>query len=155
MITLLLWVAGGVFPSATTSSWMSPAAFQLQLGDERAAVEARFRERGWRLEEGKAYGELVHEYDEGRTVSLTFADDLLVSARFELASFPPESRDAFKELRGRLARSYGEGRVLADDLIVFSRGEVLVHLVLLDRLDGDTGAEIPIQLVVARYFLAN
>lgn len=155
MTTLLLALVALVspFPSSTPASWMSPESFRLALGQEQTVVEECFEERGWELTEGKGYQELIHEYDNGRTVSLSFLEGRLSSARFELATFPPESTQAFDELKVLLAERFGQGRVLVEDKVLSFEGEhVAAHLVLLDRFEG-TGGGVPVQIIVARYFL--
>lgn len=152
LITLVSLLALSAFPSATPSSWMYPESFHLELGSERSSIEKEFEARNWALEEGKGYEELVHEYDEGRTLSLSFLDDRLTSIRFELATFPPTSREAFDELRNELTLRYGDAKELGSErALAFSDGELSVHLVLLDRFDGDPGSA-PVEVVVTRFF---
>jgi hypothetical protein len=107
MLPLLLAVLAGVFPSTSKSSWMEPAAFRLTVGMTRAAAVERLHADGWKTKPGKAGNDLLVEFDEGRTLTLAFRGDRLVSIRFELIGFAPEVRRAFGEMRKTLSAQLG------------------------------------------------
>ncbi|MBW3563272.1 MAG: hypothetical protein KY459_00925 [Acidobacteria bacterium] len=148
-MTVLLLIAGTVFPSGTLTSWMEPAAFRLSLNDDRAEVEELFEARGWELVPGKGRGQLVHQYDDARTVTLGFSDERLTSIRFELSAFAPDALKAYEERRKRLEKLYGRASSLGSVGEEFSTSDMRVHLIIVDGGAESGGAST----VVVRYFV--
>ena len=146
---ILLLIASNVFPSGSMTSWMEPAAFRLALGDSMESVQKRFEARGWELGEGRGIDQLVHHYDETRTVTLYFRDAELSSIRFELTAFVPDAKKAFEERETRLRELFGDPRSLGEHGEEFSGADGTVHLVLVEAGDDAEG----VATLVVRYFV--
>lgn len=87
---------------------MDPAAFQLRVGMSEADATAALRQHGWKTERGKAAGETIVSYEQGRTLTIVAERGKVRSIRFELVGFVPDVQQAFQERQKTLRRELGQ-----------------------------------------------
>lgn len=95
-------------PAESATEWMQPAALGLETGMSTADVMARLEAEGLTVTEGKVAGEQIVEYAAGRTITLQFRQQRLVSLRFELVDFLPMMRKHWTQLQEELSERIGE-----------------------------------------------
>ena len=86
---------------------MEPAAFHLKVGMSRGDAVERLRVGGLATKPGKRGDELFVEFDQGKTLTLSFRRGNVSSIRFELVAFPNEIREAFVEKKKALREQLG------------------------------------------------
>lgn len=139
------------FPAADETSWMEPASFHLDLGEPRSEVEASFAARGWRIERDDD-GTFIHDYAEGKVVTMEFRKDRLTSIRFELVSLRPRLSDNWEQVKSRLRDRFGDPEVEKASLLLTGTEDEAVHAVLEDDLDSSLGKQGAGRIIV-RYFV--
>ncbi|MDX1582071.1 MAG: hypothetical protein R3338_00560 [Thermoanaerobaculia bacterium] len=141
------------FPSGSDTAWMEPAAFHLALGDAREEIENAFEARGWKLIEAEDDDEvLVHDYANGKSLTMEFRQDRLVSARFELVSFGAQLSRNWEDVTARLRERHGNPLVEESSIFITEADEMSVHAVLDDRPDSALGKQGAGRIIV-RYFV--
>lgn len=130
---------------------MRPEAFHLELGMSRSDVESALNRSQWTLRPGKEPGQLLFDYDEGRTVTLTFEPEGLQSIRFELVDFIPALRGAFDELKAALEREHGRPDRATEELVIYDRSDPDIYVVVSTRPDSSFGRQ-GLGFLAARYF---
>lgn len=148
---LALTVLATVFPSASKTSWMQPAAFHLALGMSREKAVANLKDGGWKPQKGKVDNHLVVEYDNGRTVTLAFEKNRLQSIRFEYVSFIPELKEAFQEQKKFLESKLGPATRLSATVLAYEKQIPSVFMVLSTDAKSPFGKQ-GVGFLVVRYF---
>jgi len=158
VIALLLAIAlagtgnGGSFPVGRQTDWMRPDAVHLELGMSRESAEAKLAESHWTLRDGKEPGQVMFDYDERRTVTMSFVADHLQSIRFELVDFIPAIGGAFSEIATRLEKDHGDPDRKTDELLIYDASTPRIYVVASTRSDTSFGKQ-GLGFLAARYFL--
>jgi len=141
------------FPSLSKSSWMAPESFHLVIGMGQAETLKSLRDNGWKAKEAKDKGQFYVEYDEGKTLTLTFAKKKLQSLRFEYVDFLPSVRSSFTEQKEILADRFGKPRdlKLSPSVLIYDRTRPNVFVVLSGKSTSDIGKQ-GLGYLVVRYF---
>jgi len=150
----MLLLSGGTFPPRHETAWMRPDAFHLGIGMTRTKAESALRESHWTLRDGKKPGQLIVEYDEQRTVTLEFADERLVSIRFELVDFIPKIRAAFAVQKEALIEGRGKPDRETEELLIYDQTMPEIYVVVSTRHDTSFGKQ-GLGFLAVRYFLPS
>ena len=134
---------------------MEPAAFRIRIGMSEHEVRQRFSAASIDLVEGEETGELTAEYEDGKTVTLQFERDRLVSARFELIDFLTVIETHWQELSARLQKRLGPPTLAPDGLhvLIWQEQNPQVMAALSRRRDDGFGKQ-GLGFAVVRYFEA-
>ncbi len=152
-LTLLLFAAqAGGFPSASAVSWMEPAAFHLRIGMSRQEAVRIIERGGWETEAAKNSNNLVLVYDSGKTATLSFRDDQLVSIRFELVDFIGGVRNAFSELAARMRKEHGKPSAARDQILIYDQTQPRIYIVLSTDPTTSFGVQ-GLGFLAVRYFV--
>ena len=151
LLALLLLLGSQAFPSQDQTSWMQPDAFRLTLDMKRSVATKMLEDSGWVTRPGKEPGHLIVDYDENRTITLSFANGRLESIRFELVDFIPRLQTAFEEQRRSLEERLGKPDRTKEDILMYERTEPNVIVVKSTKSDSSFGKQ-GLGFLTVRYF---
>lgn len=132
---------------------MDPAAFRVAVGMSEREVRERFTAAGVELQAGEEPGELVGNYEDGKTVTIHFRDGRVDSLRFELVDFLPLMTKHWEDVSARLKKKLGAPTtaVPGADVLIWQENRPNVIAALSRRRDDRFG-EKGLGFVVIRYF---
>jgi len=151
LLVLSLLILGQAFPSSDKTSWMQPESFQLSIGMSETEAVRGLEKAGWRTRKGNEAGHLIVDYDESKTMTLTFEAKVLTSIRFELVDFIPEVRKAFSQQRIGLVSRFGEPDRDTEELLIYEDLSPKVYVVLSTNRDSSFGRQ-GLGFLSIRYF---
>lgn len=132
---------------------MTPAAFRISIGMDEKQVRERFAAASIELRQGEKEGELVADYEDGKTITVHFSDGRLDSVRFELIDFLPVIPQHWKTLSERLRAELGQPDIspAGTDVLIWQDRSPNVIAALSTRRDNDFGKQ-GLGYAVVRYF---
>ncbi|HEV7428930.1 MAG TPA: hypothetical protein VGQ46_21460 [Thermoanaerobaculia bacterium] len=151
MIVVLALFFATAFPSNSKTSWMRPESFHLTVGMNRAAAVKALESNGWKTKKGDAFGQLVVDYADDKSLTLQFAGDRLTSIRFELFTILHDAPVAFEEERAFLRKSLGKPRQGTKRILIYDHKLPNVMAVLSADPKSEQ-AQKGVGMVVVRYY---
>lgn len=152
MITILALFLATAFPSSDKTAWMRPNAFHLVIGMPRAEAMRALESNGWKAKKGDDADQVVVDYADDKTLTLSFHRDRLKSARFELFLILHDAKRVFAEETAYLRATFGEPKKLkSKSVIVYDNALPNVMAVLSADPNSEQGQK-GVGMVVVRYY---
>ena len=151
MTALLVLFLATAFPSTSKTSWMRPEAFHLTIGMTRKEAMSTLKSSGWKARKADDRKQVILDYADDKTITLTFVGDRLRSIRFELFTILHDAHGAFDEEMAYLRTARGEPRKNSKSVALYDDALPNVMVVLANDPKSEQGQK-GVGMVVVRYY---
>jgi len=151
MIAFVAFLLMADLPSASKTSWMRPESFHLAVGMSRTDAMTRLKDDGWKTKK-TGDGKVMIDYADDKAVTLQFQRDRLVSIRFELFAFLPDSHAAFAEEKEFLQQAFGAPKKLKSKSVLAYTDTLPNVMVVLSADPKSANGSKGLGILVVRYY---